>query len=449
MPKITIIGAGLAGTLLALYLARRGYELDIYESRTDLRLQEDEGGRSINLALSCRGLTSLNAVGLQHLVQKLIVPMRGRAIHDVSGQLTLQPFGRHHEEYINAIERSELNKLLLNEVEKYPNIRFYFSTRLRGIDFERKTLFLETKERGLYEQTYERIIGADGAGSCVRDVLNAKKLIRAHRNFLSYGYKELSIGEAGQNHLLAEHLHLWPRNSFLLLGNPNRDRSITGSLFLPLTGNDSFDCLQNEAQINHFFSLHFADAVDKMPNLIQEFCQRPTGNMSTIQCDSWHYQDQCMLIADAAHGVVPFFGQGMNSAFEDCRILNELLDTHHDSWDKVMPAFYQQRKPNTDAVAQMSMDNFYEIQSNIQERRFNLKKQLEHCLMERYPEYYLSKHVMVMFTNIPYVEAQIYGEIQAEFLELLCEDVESITEIDWQKVEKHLNYYGKKMTDIA
>jgi kynurenine 3-monooxygenase len=448
MKEITIIGAGLAGTLLALYLAKRGYTLNIYDARPDLRLIEADTGRSINLALSCRGLTSLAGVGIMTEVEQLMVPMRARAIHDAQGQIKYQSFGRHHDEYINAIERSELNKLLLNTVEKYPKVRFHFDTRLSGLDIEKKILFFETIDGDLLSKNYECLIGADGAGSCVRDVLQAKKIIRGSRKFLSYGYKELSIGAPGQDHLIHEHLHLWPRDAFLLLGNPNRDFSITGSLFLPHEGKNSFAELDNETKINAFFQKEFPNVYETMPNLTAEFANHPTGNMSTINCESWHYQDQCMLIGDAAHGVVPFFGQGMNSAFEDCRILNDLLDTYYDDWAQVMPAFFQSRKINTDAVAQMSMDNFYEIQTNICNPRFNLKKQLEQVLMQRYPNHYVSKHVLVMFTNTPYAEAQVYGDIQAEFLEMICENAETIDDIDWIKVENFLNFYDKKLAEL-
>ncbi|MFT4059463.1 MAG: NAD(P)/FAD-dependent oxidoreductase [Legionella sp.] len=448
MNDVTIIGAGLCGTLLALYLAKRGYTLNVYDARPDLRYIQADIGRSINLALSCRGLTSLAGVGIMSEIEELIVPMRARAIHDIQGQIKYQSFGRHHDEYINAIERSELNKLLLKVTEKYPKVRFHFNTKLSGLDVDKKILFFETANGDLISKNYQCLIGADGASSCVRDVLQAKKIIRATRNFLTYGYKELLIGGPGQNHLIHEHLHLWPRDAFLLLGNPNRDRSITGSLFLPHEGKNSFTELESEAKVHEFFKESFSDVYKTMPDLITEFSHHPTGNMSTIKCDPWYYQDHCMLIGDAAHGIVPFFGQGMNSAFEDCYVLNELLDKYYDDWAQVIPAFYQTRKMNTDAVAQMSMDNFYEIQTNICNPHFNLKKQLEQVLMQRYPNHYVSKHVLVMFTNTPYAKAQVYGDIQAEFLEMVCENAESIDDIDWIKVEKFLNFYDKKLAKL-
>lgn len=448
MNEISIIGAGLSGTLLALYLAKRGYKLNIFDARPDIRLGDGNEGRSINLALSCRGITGLAGVGIMPAVKQLMVPMRARAIHDIQGQIKHQSFGRHHEEYINAVERNELNKLLLNEAEKHPNVVFTFNTKLSNLDTEKKILYFETHHGEHFSTPYHYLIGADGVNSCVREQLKTRGLIHATRSFLPYGYKELCIGGPGQRQFAHEYLHLWPRDAFLLLGNPNRNHSITGSLFLAYDGKNSFAELDNELKINTFFKQEFPDAYEIMPDLIHEFTEHPTGSMSTIQCTSWYYQNQCLLLGDAAHGIVPFFGQGMNSAFEDCRILNSLLDEYQDDWDKVMPAFYHSRKPNTDAVARMSMDNFQEIQTNIRNHDFNLKKQLEHRLMQRYPQQYISKHVLVMFSNISYAQALTIGEAQTEFLNQACENTERIEEMQWDKVEKLLSIYQHRLAPL-
>lgn len=448
MKEATIIGGGLAGALQAIYLAKRGYRIKLYESRPDVRIVNNDGGRSINLALSCRGLTGLLGVGLHDQVHKRMAPMKARAIHEENGEIIYQSFGRHENEYINAIERSELNKLLLNELEQFPNVTCYFEVKLIDIDFVHQTLSLENKLGERINQSYMHLIGADGAGSIVRELLSQAQLIQFTRTFLPHGYKELSIGAPLQSNFAVEHLHLWPRNSFLLLGNPNIDQSITGSLFLPHQGKNSFAELNNEFKINHFFKDKFTDAYPVMPDLIDEFMNHPTGNMSTIKCFPWHYQGQCLLIGDAAHGVIPFFGQGMNSAFEDCRIFNQLLDKYDDNWTAVLPAFNQERKPNTDAVAEMSMSNYREIQTDILDKQFNLKKQLEQLLMQHYPETYISKHVMVMFTNTPYSKAQAIGNIQNEFLNRLCIDISSLEEINWKIVDKFIKNYDKKLAKI-
>lgn len=447
MKSMTIIGSGLAGTLLSIYMARRGYEVDIFESRPDVRIQADQG-RSINLALSCRGITGLAGVNLMTEVEKIMVPMRARAIHQQNGDIKYQAFGRNDNEHINAILRSELNKLLLNHAEKEPKIHLHFNMKLTNLDLAEKLLHFEGKDCGSHTKKYNLLIGADGAASVVRDSLVKNKIVNASRQFLPHGYKELSITKNHSSLFKPEHLHLWPRDAFMLLGNPNYDDSITGTLFLANEGKHSFAELSNELKIDSFFKTFFPDAHQVMPDLIHEFKQHPTGSLSTIKCSPWYYENQCLLIGDAAHGVVPFFGQGMNSAFEDCRVLNEFLDHYHDDWQQVMPAFFQSRKPNTDAVAEMSMENYREIQSDIGNAQFNLKKQIEQELMHRYPERYISKHVLVMFSNTPYKKAKAHGTVQNELLNEISANLQSFKEVNWLAVDKLMNKYDKKLASI-
>ncbi|CDZ78116.1 Kynurenine 3-monooxygenase [Legionella massiliensis] len=449
MKSMTIIGSGLAGTLLSLYMARRGYEVELFESRPDIRAEKNDNGRSINLALSCRGITGLAGMGLMPDVEKIMVPMRARAIHLLDGQIQYQAFGRHKDEYINAILRSELNRLLLNKAEATSEIQLNFETKLIAVDVHNKLLHFAAKDGSHLTKAYDLLIGADGAGSNVRETLVKEQLISATRQFLPHGYKELSISRNHTQDFKAEHLHLWPRDSFMLLGNPNRDNSITGTLFLANEGKNSFAELNNEASIHAFFKNRFTDAYEAMPDLINEFMHHPIGNLSTIKCSPWYYQDQCLLIGDAAHGVVPFFGQGMNSAFEDCRVLNALLDQYDDNWQEVMPAFFKSRKVNTDAVSEMSMDNYHEIQSDIRDPKFNLKKDIEQELMHRYPDRYVSKHVLVMFTNTPYSEAKAHGVVQAALLSEICSNVRSVDEIDWNEVDDLMVEYDKKLADLS
>nr|WP_287007575.1 NAD(P)/FAD-dependent oxidoreductase [Legionella sp.] len=449
MKTVTIIGSGLAGALLSLYLARRGYQVELFEARPDMRIKEINQGRSINLALSCRGITGLAGVDLMREVKDIIVPMRARAIHLQSGEIKYQAFGRHKEEYINAILRNELNELLLNKAEMEAGIRLHFNMKLVGIDVHKKVINFEDKDGNPINKAYQLLIGADGAASIVRETLVDEQLIHAKREFLPHGYKELSISKNHTKDFVPEHLHLWPRDSFMLLGNPNRDRSITGSLFLPKEGKNSFAQLEDEDSIHAFFKEKFTDAYYAMPNLIQEFTEHPMGHLSTIKCSPWYFEDSCLLIGDAAHGLVPFFGQGMNSAFEDCRMLNEFLDRYHDDWQQAIPAFYASRKLNTDAVAEMSMDNYQEIQSNIRDEKFNLKKQTEQELMHRYPQRYVSKHVLVMFTNTPYAKAKAHGVLQTELLNEICTKVRSVDEINWNEVDKLMKSYDKKLANLG
>ena len=448
MKKVTIIGSGLAGCLLALYLARRDYEIWMYESRPDLRRDSIDRGRSINLALSCRGMTGLIGVGIEAEVSKIMVPMRARAIHHEDGEINYQPFGRHKDEHINAILRVDLNKLLLDQLEKYPKVHLHFNTRLIACDFDQQTLQFEQPDGMMVNKNYEQLVAADGASSVVRELLLHKQHIQSSREYLAHGYKELSIYQGKDKQFEREHLHLWPRDSHLLLGNPNRDGSITGSLFLANTGKDSFEELDNEIRIHNFFKKSFKDAVPAMPYLVEEFLNNPTGKMSTICTFPWNYKHSCLLIGDAAHGVVPFFGQGMNSAFEDCRVLNELLVTHQDDWHTIAPLFYQVRKPNTDAVAQMSLDNYHEIQTDIRQTAFNFKKQLEWALMKQYPDRYVSKHVLVMFTNTPYAQAYAIGELQLTLLDTIARKYKTLETVHWEEVAIFMQAYDKKLAQL-
>ncbi len=448
MKKITILGSGLAGSLLAIYLAKRGYEIDIFESRSDLRVSSLDTGRSINMAMSCRGLTGLKSAGLKADVAPFLVPMRARAIHQEAGDIKYQAFGRHKDEYINAIQRSDLNKMLLNQLEKFKYVHLYFSRKLLEVDLFKKNLHFELPDKSIQVRPYERLIAADGASSQVRETLKKNNIIKTSRTYLDHGYKELSISPGGKNEMATEHLHLWPRDSFLLLGNPNLDASITGSLFLAHEGRMSFEELDNEFRVNQFFKQAFPDAYPNMPNLATEFLEHPTGLMSTIRCEPWYYEDTCLLIGDAAHGLVPFFGQGMNSAFEDCRILDELLQEYDDNWSKVIPLFYAIRKPNTEAVAQMSLDNYQEIQKAIRSETFNFKKQLEQVLMQKYPNRYISKHVLVMFTNTPYAKALVIGELQKQLLDGVADKYKKVEAIEWNFVESLMTVYDKKLAKL-
>lgn len=448
MQTISIIGGGLVGSLLAIYLARRGYEVLVFESRSDSRRASSDNGRSINLAMSCRGITGLSGAGILPMIEKLTVPMRARAIHGEKGGVKYQAFGRHHDEYINAIQRNDLNRLLLDEADKFSSIQWHFDTRLLHLDVSKKEAHFKRSDGGLFTHTYQRVIGADGASSQVRASLQQQGLVSASRVFFPHGYKEITISGASSHHLAREHLHLWPRESALLLGNPNLDNSVTGSLFLPLEGENSFADLNNELRVGDFFKRTFPDIAPMMPDVLGDFLDHATGHMSTVKCSPWHHDDQCLLIGDAAHGVIPFFGQGMNSGFEDCRILNQLLDLHHDDWSRVMSAFYLSRKPDTDAVSEMSTDNHLEIQMGIRDQHFNFKKQLEQHLMQRYPDRYISKHVLVMFSNMPYAKALAHGRVQNAFLDRICDQATQLSGVDWLRVDGLMRDYDEAVARL-
>lgn len=447
MQKVTIIGAGLAGCMLAIYLAKLGYQVDIFEKRSDIRKLPQDYGRSINLALSYRGIKTLKEVGLYHDVMCLAVPMHSRAVHDSQGNITYQAFGRHKQEYINAIKRTDLSMVLINHLESFANVNFYFNTHITQIDFARKQFFYKNAEK-LLKYNYHLLIGADGAGSMVREQLTQLDLVKSKRQWMAHGYKELSIPTKYGIHWDFKYLHLWPRKSFMMLGNPNRDHSITATLFLNNQGTNSFQSIQDDKDVEVFFKQHFPDAYACMPDLLQEFSNNPIGGISTVTCEPWYYKDQCLLIGDAAHGIVPFFGQGMNCAFEDCRILhNELLKNNH-NWDKSMQSFYAKRKINTDAIAQMSMENYKEIEHDLCHPEFKARKHLEQELMQRYEAIYQSKHIMVMFSSKPYAYIHQLSALQNNLLDEIQKLNSNSNRLDWGRVDNILTQYDKKMASM-
>lgn len=448
MEQITVVGAGLAGALLSVFLAKQGYAVSLLESRKDVRSEPDNGGRSINLALSCRGLTALREAGLAEQISDILVPMRARAIHQESGELLFQDFGRHHDEYINAVRRHDLNSILLDIAETQPNIKTAFEMRLCDIDYARRTLVMKAPDGRRIEQSFDRLIACDGASSFVRDWLRQRGYIQSSRTYFPHGYKELTLAPPGFRGFKQEHLHLWPRDGYMLLGNPNTDGSMTGSLFLAHEGEPSFATLNTTERVRDFLEQSFHNAYEAYPDMVAEFIEHPVGTMSTIKSEPWHLDERILLLGDAAHGIIPFFGQGMNAAFEDCRILDGMLQQYRGDWSRVMPEFCRARKPNTDAVAKMSEDNYAEIQLGIRDPEFNLRKALELALMHRFPERYVSKHVLVMFSNTPYRTAYEVGVLQKEFLIRWTENISDLHAIDWSKVERELGDYDKKLTGI-
>jgi len=461
MPRITIAGAGLAGTLLAIALARRGYEVDLHDRRPDPRRARVDGGRSINLALSARGSHALSQVGLLDRVLARAVPMRARAIHAVTGDVAYQAFGRTETEYLSAVERHTLNVVLLDAADEHPNIRTHFGSRVVNVDFETSTLSILHPGSGpIEEEKYERLIGADGTFSGVRSAMVERGLARFELGELEYGYKEFPITTENARSMRLECLHIWPRRSFVMIANPNPDASFSCTLFLPHEGEDSFASLRTPAEVEAFFQKFFPDALERMPDLATHYFSvqdsetlaghkpRPTGTLPTVQGGPWHVGDKVLLLGDAAHALVPFFAQGMNSAFEDCTVLLECLDRFGERWDAVVPAFHEARRVDTDAIADMAMQNYREIQDFIADDRFLLRKRIEQEIMRRFPDLYTSMHVLVMFTRAPYAFAKKCGELQATLLDDICRDVARIEDVDWESVGRRLATYAEQ-TRIA
>jgi len=411
MSKIIISGAGLVGSLLAIYLSKRGFEVEVYERLLDMRLDDLGSGRSINLALSNRGLRALNEVGLMSEIEKIIIPMFGRMMHDIDGNLTQQPYGKDGQS-INSISRAGLNMLLMDHAER-AGVKFYFNHPTVDIDLDNTQLKVENNGN-VHEKTADIIVGADGAFSPVRGVFQITERYDYSQSYIEHGYKELTIPALRDGDFLLEKnsLHIWPRGNYMLIALPNLDGSFTCTLFFPFEGNPSFSSIRNRDQLFQFFSSTFPDARDLIPDLENDFFNNPSSSLVTVKCYPW-VKNKTFLIGDAAHAVVPFYGQGMNCGFEDCRILNKLLDEHSDNWEFVLEAYQLSRKPNADAISDLALSNFIEMRDLVADKNFLLQKAIEARLHEKYPEKWIPLYSMVTFNeNTPYSEAKRSGEIQ-------------------------------------
>ena len=405
MADLVVVGAGPVGSLLALTLARRGYSIDVYERRPDMRRVDIPAGRSINLAVSPRGLFALHEVGLDEDVLRQAVPMRGRMTHALDGTLALLPYGRSDREHINSMSRSGLNKLLMTRAEETGRVRIHFGQRLVGYDFERRVARFDP----LGEVRAEVIVGSDGSASTLRESLQGE----VREEALSSGYKELTMPAQGSGFALhREALHIWPRGSFMLIALPNLDGSYTCTLFLAFEGSPSFAGLTTEAEAQAFFERWFPDAVPLIPNLARQFVQAPLGRMVTVKAWPWS-RDCAVLIGDAAHAIVPFFGQGMNAGFEDVTLLCGLLTGN---WTGDFARFAAARKPDTDAIADLAVENFVEMRDKVADPQFLRMREIEHDLQQRMGGRYLTRYQLVTFTRVPYRVALRAGEIQASLL---------------------------------
>ncbi len=409
MPKFTLIGSGLAGGLLAAYLGRRGWEVELYERRADPRAGNFVGGRSINLALSTRGIHALEQLGIAGEVLQQAIPMRGRMVHEKSGALHFAPYDADPRKCINSIGRAALNTTIIDAAVRYPNVRVHFNHRCTGVEIDKPSARL-LEEGSSEEQTIgaETIIGVDGASSAVRQSMRIQ-LPDFHydESYLPHGYKELTIPPASDGGWQMEKnaLHIWPRRSFMMIALPNPDGSFTCTLFWQAEGVRSFASTTSEEDIRRFFDEEFPDAVPLMPTLLDDFRQNPTGSLVAIRCAPWYHQDKVALLGDAAHAVVPFYGQGMNAAFEDCEVLDGCLARFPDDRERAFADYFRQRKENTDALADLAVENFVEMRDKTASRTFRMKKQLDHLLERRLPEVYLPLYTMISFTRIPYAEA--------------------------------------------
>lgn len=421
--NILIIGAGLCGSLLALRLGQRGYNVSVYEMRPDLRKVDISVGRSINLAFSDRGNKAMKLVGLENKVKALCIPMNGRMIHDEHGNTFLSNYSGRDQEYINSISRGDLNALLLDEAEKHDNVKIFFNKKCKSVDFKKTTALIKdynTKDE--FIEDADVIIATDGAGSAMRKsyYLGGKFLFSFSQEYLTHGYKELSIlpKENGDYKTHKNALHIWPRGSFMLIALPNLDGSFTVTLFLSYDGGKyNFNNLKNENSVLHFFQEEFPDALALMPNLLDDFFKNPTAPLGTIKCSPWHYKGNTLLMGDAAHAIVPFYGQGMNASFEDVVEFDKVLDQNLNDWETVFKTYEASRKKDTNAIADLAIDNFHEMKDHISNPIFQEKRKLEMALEKRFPEDYASKYSLVTFNeDIGYREAMLRGRAQDKAL---------------------------------
>ncbi|WP_289042970.1 NAD(P)/FAD-dependent oxidoreductase [uncultured Olleya sp.] len=441
--NILIIGAGLCGSLLALRLAQRGYNVNVYESRPDLRTTDISAGRSINLALSDRGLKAMRLAGVEDKVKPLCIPMYGRLVHDTEGNTFPSNYSGRDNEYINSISRGDLNGLLLTEADQYDNLTIHFNKKCTGVDIENNTAtFYDYKTKEEFTAKGDVLFGTDGAGSSLRKsyYLERKFLFSYSQNYLTHGYKELEIPASAEGkHLISQdYLHIWPRGDYMLIALPNLDGSFTVTLFLSYEeGEYNFHNLTTEETIKNFFETQFPDALALIPNIAEEFANNPTGALGTVKCSPWHYKNKNVILGDAAHAIVPFYGQGMNASFEDVTVFDAILEQHEGDWETIFKVYEKTRKADTDAIADLAIDNYYEMRDHVANPIFKEKRAIEMALEKEFPNHYFSKYSMVTFKeDIPYHTAMTKGRAQDKAILNLLVDKKITTTEDLNSILK-------------
>lgn len=416
MEKIAIVGGGLSGSLLSVYLAKRGFEVHLFEKRPDMRHNKISAGRSINLALSERGINALKKVGLDERVLATGIAMKGRTIHTKDGQLNYQPYGKD-DQAIYSVSRGLLNIKLLELADELDNIHLYFNSNCVDADLVNGIVYFKDENGAITEFKADRVIGSDGAFSAIRYEMQTKGMFNYSQTYLEHAYKELCIlpNEDGSFKLEKNALHIWPRESFMLIALPNLDGTFTCTLFLQLKGLVSFESIKTNADLDQFFETYFADVKPLINDLHFDFFNNPTGQLCTVRCYPWT-NNKMALIGDAAHAVVPFYGQGMNCSFEDCVVFDEMIDKHYPNWDVLFDEYQKSRKPNADAIANLALQNFVEMRDLVGDAEFLHFKHVEHELTELYPGTFRSQYELVTFSNEPYQYALEQGARNSEMV---------------------------------
>ncbi len=438
--NIAIMGAGLVGSLLSLYLAKRGHKVDVYERRADLRKTTIDGGRSINLALSDRGWRALRGIGIEEDVRKVAIPMYGRVMHDEEGNLTYQPYGKEGQA-IYSVSRGGLNVALMNLSEPDENINYHFNRQALDVNLRENEVQLRNTETADIELVKpDLLFGADGAFSVVRGAMQRTERFNYEQSYLEYGYKELTIPAANGTWALEKNaLHIWPRGNYMMIALPNLDGSFTCTLFFPYEGERSFNAIKTDTDLLNFFLEVFPDAVPLMPNLADDYFSNPVGSLVTIKCFPWSFEDKSLLIGDASHAVVPFYGQGMNAGFEDITVLDQMLDGFDgEDWEALFKAFERKRKPNADAIADLAVMNFIEMRDKVADPRFLLRKKIEGKISQQFPDKWIPLYSMVTFSDFPYSYALETGQCQDKIMQKVMKHIQSIEDYDKPEVQKLL-----------
>jgi kynurenine 3-monooxygenase len=428
MKKALVIGGGLVGSLQAANLSRRGYEVEVFERRDDIRTAEISAGKSINLALSTRGWKAVEMVGVKEKVEEIAIPMYGRKIHSIEGDLSFQPYGKE-DQAIYSVSRGELNACLLEQAENKYGVKLHFNWKCEGVDFENSTAHFVHYETG-EEKTVKAdlIFGTDGAFSAVRASMQKTRRFNYQQEYIPHGYRELLLpaNEDGSFKLDKNALHIWPRGQYMLIALPNLDGSFTCTLFMPYEGKNSFASLENNEAVDRFFKEQFRDFYDIMPNLVEDYRSHPLSDLVIIRCYPW-VRNHTAIMGDASHAIVPFYGQGMNSGFEDCSVMDELIEKHNHDWSKILPEFQEKRKPDADAIAELALRNYIEMRDLVADPGFILRKKIENRFYDKYPDKWMPLYSQVTFSHIPYDEALKKGIEHDKIMEkiMAMDDIES------------------------
>jgi kynurenine 3-monooxygenase len=431
--NVTVIGAGLVGSLLSIYLSKRGYKVNVFERRGDMRKEAMSAGRSINLALSDRGIRALEEVGIMEEIRRICIPMHGRFIHNTDGSTAYQAYGKEGQ-FINSVSRGELNKKLM-EMAESNGVHLHFGHKCDSIDWNRRKISFELDESERIAD-FELLFGADGAYSAVRLQHQLQHdRFQYSQFYIDFGYKELAIPPTAEGGFRMEKnaLHIWPRGNYMLIALPNIDGSFTCTLFFPFEGEPSFASLDTEEKVRAFFQKTFTDAYELMPALVEDFFNNPTSSLVTVRCYPWIRDDKFALIGDAAHAIVPFFGQGMNCGFEDCSVLNALMEKYEDQWEVILPEYQRLRKPDGDAIAELALNNFVEMRDKVADKKFLLQKKIESKLNQKYPHKWIPAYSQVTFSpHIRYSEALERGKRQEEIMRHFMDE---LTDNNWDNEE--------------